>query len=310
MVLEKTLKSPLDCKEIQPVHPKGDQTWIFTGRTDAKAETPILWPPDVKNWPTRKDPDAGKDWRWEEKGTTEDEMVGWHHRLDGYEFEQAPGVHDGQGSLACCSLWGHKESDTTAQLKWTVKLKSQQHSATPREKQQLCIFGRGGPFSSLLPCPGRNAGLMFIFWVSGMNNATYLECSSNAQSPSGLNSSCLYKCFVSYNWILLKYAWHMDALWSGQWLHRLNALQKVKDNSEGRPFTGQINQTPSLSKQNLSHPVALDFKSIFTLTKQNWQNSTRLIKSIFQANWKGKYIGRLFIRSLHHINMWKETLKQ
>ena len=119
VVLEKTLKSPLDCKEIQPVNPKGNQSWIFIGRTDAEAETPILWPPDAKNWLTGKDPDAGKDWRQEEKGTTEDEMVGWHHRLDGHEFEQAPGVGVGQGNLECCSPWGHKESDTTERLNWT-----------------------------------------------------------------------------------------------------------------------------------------------------------------------------------------------
>ena len=94
VVLEKTLESPLDCKEIQPVHPKGHQSWIFIERTDAEAETPILWPPDVKNWLIWKDPDAGKDWR-REKGMTEDEMAGWHHRLDGHEFELAPGVGDG-----------------------------------------------------------------------------------------------------------------------------------------------------------------------------------------------------------------------
>ena len=107
VVLEKTFESPLDCKEMQPVHPKGDQSWVFIGRTDAEAETPILWPPDVKSWLIRKDPDAGKDWR-REKGTTEDEMVGWHHRLDGHEFEQTPGVGDGQRGLACCSPWGHR----------------------------------------------------------------------------------------------------------------------------------------------------------------------------------------------------------
>ena len=107
VVLEKTLESPLDCKEIQPVHPKGDQFWIFIGRTDAEAETPILWPPDVKNWLLGKDPDAGKDSRQEEKGT-EDEMVGWHHGLDGHEFVQAPVVGDGQGSLVCCCPWGCK----------------------------------------------------------------------------------------------------------------------------------------------------------------------------------------------------------
>ena len=105
VVLEETLKSPLDCKEIQPVHPKGNQSWIFIGRTDAEAETATLWPSDAKNWLTGKDPDAGKDWRQEEKGMT-DEMVGWHHQLDGCEFEQAPGVGDGQGSLVCCSPWG------------------------------------------------------------------------------------------------------------------------------------------------------------------------------------------------------------
>ena len=113
VVLEKTLESPLDCKEIQPVHPKGDQSWIFIERTDAEAEMPILWPPDAKNWLTGKDPDAGKDWRWGEKGTTEDEMVGWHHRLDGHEFEQAPEVADGQGSLVCYSPWVLKELGMT-----------------------------------------------------------------------------------------------------------------------------------------------------------------------------------------------------
>ena len=119
VVLEKTLESPLDYKEIQPVHPKGNQAWIFIGRTDAEAETPILWPPDVKNWFIWKDPDAGKDWRWEEKGTTEDEMVRWHHRLRGHKSEETLGVGDGHGGLACCGPWSRKESDTTEQLKWT-----------------------------------------------------------------------------------------------------------------------------------------------------------------------------------------------
>ena len=100
VVLEKTFESPLDSKEIQLVHPKGNQSWIFIGRTNAEAETPMLWPPDAKNWLTGKDPDAGKDWRQEEKGTSEDEMVGWHHWLNGHEFEQTPEVGDGQGSLA------------------------------------------------------------------------------------------------------------------------------------------------------------------------------------------------------------------
>ena len=108
----------LDCKEIKPVNPKGNQSWIFIGRTDAEAETPILWPPYAKNWLIEKDPDAGKEWRQEERGTIECDMVGWHQQLDGHEFEQASGVGDGQGSLACCSPWGRKELDTTEQLSW------------------------------------------------------------------------------------------------------------------------------------------------------------------------------------------------
>ena len=118
VVLEKTLESPLDCKEIQPVHSKGDQSWVFIGRTDAEAETPILWPPDAKNWLIGKDPDAGRDWGQEEE-TTEDEMARWHHRLDGHEFEWTPGVGDGQGGLACCGSWDRKELDTTEWLNWT-----------------------------------------------------------------------------------------------------------------------------------------------------------------------------------------------
>ena len=119
VVWEKTLESPLDCREIKPVHPEGNQSWIFIGRTEAEAETPIVWPPDAKSWLIWKDPDAGKYWRQEEKGTTEYEMVGWHHWLDGHEFEQAPGVCDGQWSLVCCSPWGFKESDMTERLNWT-----------------------------------------------------------------------------------------------------------------------------------------------------------------------------------------------
>ena len=119
VVLKKTLEIPLDSKAIKPVNLQGNQSWLFIRRTDAEAETPILWSPDVKNWLLGKDPDPGKDWRQEEKGATEDEMVGWHHWIDGHEFEQAPGIGDGQGGLACCSPWGHKELDTTEQLNCT-----------------------------------------------------------------------------------------------------------------------------------------------------------------------------------------------
>ena len=118
VVLEKTLESPLDCKEIKPVNPKGNQSWIFIGRTDAEAEAPILWPPDAKNWLTAKAPDAGEDWR-KDNGMTEDEKVGWYLWLNGHEFEQALGVGDGEGSLVCCSPWSRKELDTTELLNWT-----------------------------------------------------------------------------------------------------------------------------------------------------------------------------------------------
>ena len=119
VVLEKTLESPLACKEIQPICSKGDHSWVFFGRTDAKAETPILWPPDAKSWLIGKDSVAGRDWGQEEKGTTEDEMAGWHHRLNGHEFGWIMGVGDGQGGLVCRNSWGHKESDMTERLNWT-----------------------------------------------------------------------------------------------------------------------------------------------------------------------------------------------
>ena len=120
VVLEKTLESPLDCKEIQPVHSKEDQSWMFFGRTDTKAETPILWPPHVKSWLIGRDSDAGRDWGQEEKGTTEDEMAGWRQQLDEHEFGWTPGVGDGQGGLACCNSWGRKESDMTERLNYKL----------------------------------------------------------------------------------------------------------------------------------------------------------------------------------------------
>ena len=113
VVLENTIESPLENKEIKLVNLKGNQPWIFSGKTDAEAEAPMFWPPDAKSWLIGKDPDAGKHWRQKQKRETEDEMVGWHHLVNGHELGQTPGDGEGQGSLACCSPWGHKESDTT-----------------------------------------------------------------------------------------------------------------------------------------------------------------------------------------------------
>ena len=139
VVLEKSLESPLDCKEIQLVNPKGNQSWIFIGRTDAKAEAPIPWPPGAKSWLLGKDPDTGRVWRQEEKGMTEDEMVGWHHRLDGHEFVQAPRDGEGQGVLACCSPWGHKESGTTEPLN-NKNVKTVVSSLIIEKTKCLCIL--------------------------------------------------------------------------------------------------------------------------------------------------------------------------
>ena len=129
-VLEKTFESPLDCKKIQPVHPKGDQSWVFIGRTDVEAETPILWPPHAKSWLIGKDHNAGKDWGQKEKGMTEDEMVGWHHQLDGHGFGWTLGVGDGQGGLVCCNSWGCKELYMTEQLNWTPPSTPTSHLST------------------------------------------------------------------------------------------------------------------------------------------------------------------------------------
>ena len=143
VVLEKTLESPLNCKEIQPVHPKGDQSWVFLGRTDAEAEVPVLWPPDAKSQLIRKHPDAGKDWGQEEKLVTEDEMVGWHHQFSGYEFEQTPRDGEGRGSLACCSPWGLKQPDMTRatepQHQWMIKFPLNLHQSQPGSSSLLPV---------------------------------------------------------------------------------------------------------------------------------------------------------------------------
>ena len=145
VVSEKTLESPLDCKEIQPVHSEGDQPWEFFGRNDTKAETPVVWPPHAKSWLIGKDCDAGRDWEQEEKRTTEDEMAGWHHWLDGREFEWTPGVGDGQGGLVCCHSWGRKELDMTEQLNWTKRKVQKEVIKHTWDTGVFCIgFGLAG----------------------------------------------------------------------------------------------------------------------------------------------------------------------
>ena len=172
VVLEKTLESPLDCKEIQPVYPK-DQSCVFTGRTDIEAETPILWSPDVKNWLLGKDPDAGKDWGQEEKGTTEDEMAGWHQWLNGHGFGWTPGVGDGQGGLACCGSWGRKESDTTEWLNWTElfmkDIRPASHLINPVQTFHCVSVEQIPEYSNQVPpgffSTGRHFSLVSFNWV-------------------------------------------------------------------------------------------------------------------------------------------------
>ena len=147
VVLEKAIESPLDCKEIQPVHPKGNQSWIFIGRTNVEAETPIFWPPYAKSWLIWKDPDVGKDWGQEKKGMTEDEMVRWHHRLYRHGFGWTPEVGDGQGGLVCCNSWGCKELDMTEWLNWTELI-------FPRDEHSDSC--------QLTTSPGSDAGKIFV----------------------------------------------------------------------------------------------------------------------------------------------------
>ena len=163
VVLEKTLESPLDNKEIKPVNPKGNQPWIFIGRTDAEA--PILWPPDVKTDPTGKDPDAGKDWRQEEKGVAEDEVVGGHHWLSGHEFEQIPGDSEGQGSLGCCRPWGHKESDMTLWL----------NNSNVAEKEEGSLHYFPGLALTCDPLCPFQVSAYTIMWTRGYMRSRFLE---------------------------------------------------------------------------------------------------------------------------------------
>ena len=189
VVLEKTLESPLDCKEVQPVHSKRDQSWVFIGRTDAKAETPVLWPPDEKSWLIGKDFDAGRDWGQEEKGTTEDEMAGWHHRLYGHEFEWTPGVGDGQGGLACCDSWGRKESDTTERLNWTDSQSTNDVVTVPGEQWRDSAIRIHTPVLPQTPLPSRPplniepSSMCYTVspcWLSILNTAV---CTCPSQTP-------------------------------------------------------------------------------------------------------------------------------
>ena len=167
------LESSLDCKEIQPVHSKGDQPWVFFGRTDTEAETPILWPPQAKSWLTGKDSDAGRAWGQEEKGMTEDEMAGWHHWLDGREFGWTPGVDGGQGGLACCSSWGHKESDMTEQLNWTQYW----GKGICPSKQNKWWIPKSTNFTShiFLAHPGLTLGVLFLKFAGNKESYPFVN---------------------------------------------------------------------------------------------------------------------------------------
>ena len=174
VLLEKTLESPLNFKEIQPAHPKGDQSWVFIGRTDVGAETPILWSPHAKSWLIGKDPDAGRDWGQEEKGTTEDEMAGWHYWLNGHEFEWTPGVGDGQEGLVCCGSWGCEELDMTEQLNWTdwsshIAVCSRLVWQIVRLRSVFSPFSHLVPFThgivQVTPDMSKGQGLWVVLWL-------------------------------------------------------------------------------------------------------------------------------------------------
>ena len=199
-VVLKTLKILLDCKKIKPVNSKGNQAWMFIGRTDAEAETPILWPPDVKNWLIRKDPDAGKDWR-QEKGTTENEMVGWYHWHDGHAFEQAPGVGDGQGGLACCSPWGCKESDTTEWLNWTAFV-----------------------FNGI------------VYSIKFANYIYYLLCISKISNRHTFDYVCIYICFPE-SWLFKHLPAHCGLSQEQKQVEQLLCLLSYRSTPLSQPFS-------------------------------------------------------------------------
>ena len=203
-MFEKTLESPLDCKDVPPVLPKGNQSWIFIGRTDAKAETPVPWPPHTKSWFIGKDSDAGRDWGQEEKGTTEDEMAGWRHRLDGCEFEWTPGIGDGQGGLVCYSSWGCKVSDTTERLNWTelnwVNIKFIDTGGKAEAMVSSCTFMMSYEWLALELSPFEEA--MFLhspdtYWVSTVCRALF-SIWEYSNELNGFEISMPYKASFSF----------------------------------------------------------------------------------------------------------------
>ena len=210
VVLEKTLESPLDCKEIQPAHPKGDQSLVFIGRTDAEAETPILCPPHAKSWFIGKDPDAGRDWGQEEKGMAEDEMAEWHHSLDGHEFEQAPGAGDGQRGLVCFSPWGCKEWHVTERLNWTALCREgwvfKTNIYTHTHTYMCCVLGHVTSLQPFGLWPSR-----FLCPRNFLSEITRVGCHSLLQrifqtQRSNLHLLCLLHCSqILYYWVIKKY---------------------------------------------------------------------------------------------------------
>ena len=201
-----------DTNKIKLVYPKGNQSWIFIGRNDAEAEAPILWLTDVKNWLTGKDADAGKDWRQEEKGTSEIEMVGWHHWLNGHECEQAPGVGDEQGSLACCSLWGSKESDTTELLNWT-ELKPQCNAPFPPCLRNLWTYSRKKRKKKSIQ--RAFVFLLCIFMTSSPGGPVVKNCPANAGDIDSISGSG--RSLEGGNGYLLQYSCLENPMDRGAW---------------------------------------------------------------------------------------------
>ena len=217
VLFEKTVESPLDCKEIQSVHPKGNQSWIFIGITDAEAETPIIWPLDVKNWFILKHPDAGKDWRWEKKWTTENEVIGWHHRLNGHEFESTLGAGDGQGGLAWYSPWGDKQLDRSEQLNWTelmfnfcmcVILKGE-GNGTPLQYSCLENTMDGGAWLAAVHGVAKSQTLLsdfpFTFHFHALEKEMATHSSSCLENPRDRGSWWASVCGVAQSWTQLKW---------------------------------------------------------------------------------------------------------